>query len=192
MPKHRQSRDSLKLLMVLGTGDVLSAQAVVRYVLSLVIAVWFVLPVFPQAPGSAWEEIVRHRPQWARTVAPWEKEVLQLMTSTQVRAYAAGSPATEIVLTSGQTLAGFLEEKGVVGFAVSWASVDGGGGVSTGGLYQMTATIGQVDAGVMTNGVFSLRGGFLASERTPVEVPIFSDGFESGDLNAWSISVGGP
>jgi len=38
--------------------------------------------------------------------------------------------------------------------------VDGGGGTSTSAVYKVTGTIGQPDAGRMTNGQFTVEGGF--------------------------------
>lgn len=48
------------------------------------------------------------------------------------------------------------------GFAIPWSSIDGGGGVSNGGAYRLTATVGQADAGRAAGGAFTLTGGFLA------------------------------
>jgi len=45
-------------------------------------------------------------------------------------------------------------------FSVDWYTVDGGAGSSTGGVYTVTGTIGQPDAGVITGGNFTLAGGF--------------------------------
>jgi hypothetical protein len=46
-------------------------------------------------------------------------------------------------------------------YSIDWFKIAGGGGTSTGGLYQVSGTIGQPDAGqVMTNGQFSVTGGF--------------------------------
>ena len=45
-------------------------------------------------------------------------------------------------------------------YAIDWYTIDGGGGTSTGGVYSLTGTIGQPDAGTMTGGNFSLDGGF--------------------------------
>lgn len=47
-------------------------------------------------------------------------------------------------------------------YDLSWNTVDGGGGTSTGaGGYELSGTIGQPDAGgAMTGGTFSLTGGF--------------------------------
>jgi len=47
-------------------------------------------------------------------------------------------------------------------YAINWFTVDGGGGTSTGGVYTVSGTIGQSDAGVMSGGNFTLTGGFWA------------------------------
>ena len=45
-------------------------------------------------------------------------------------------------------------------YALDWFTLDGGGGTSTGGVYSVSGTIGQPDAGVMNGGPFTLVGGF--------------------------------
>jgi hypothetical protein len=46
-------------------------------------------------------------------------------------------------------------------YSIDWFKIAGGGGTSTGGLYQVSGTIGQHDAGgPMTGGNYSLTGGF--------------------------------
>ena len=45
-------------------------------------------------------------------------------------------------------------------YNLDWSSVDGGGGTSTGGVYVVSGTIGQADAGSMSGGVYALDGGF--------------------------------
>lgn len=46
-------------------------------------------------------------------------------------------------------------------YSIDWSTIDGGGGTSTGGVYAVSGTIGQADAGpTMTGGGFSLTGGF--------------------------------
>jgi hypothetical protein len=46
-------------------------------------------------------------------------------------------------------------------YAIPWSKIAGGGGTSTGGVYSVTGTIGQPDAGTtMTNGVYALTGGY--------------------------------
>jgi hypothetical protein len=43
---------------------------------------------------------------------------------------------------------------------LNWWSLDGGGGVSSGGGYVLIGTIGQPDAGLMSGGPYALFGGF--------------------------------
>ena len=48
-------------------------------------------------------------------------------------------------------------------YNIDWFKVAGGGGTSTGGVYSVSGTIGQHDAGgPMTGGSYSLVGGFWA------------------------------
>jgi hypothetical protein len=47
-------------------------------------------------------------------------------------------------------------------FAVTWWSVDGGGGTSSGGSFALSGTIGQADAGVLSGGAYTLTVGFWA------------------------------
>lgn len=54
--------------------------------------------------------------------------------------------------------------------SIDWWTVDGGGGTSTGGVYSVSGTIGQPDAGKMSGGQFTLVGGFwsvIAAVQTP-------------------------
>ena len=43
---------------------------------------------------------------------------------------------------------------------LSWNTIDGGGGVSTGGNFKLSGTIGQPDAGPMGGGGYEIVGGF--------------------------------
>lgn len=55
-------------------------------------------------------------------------------------------------------------------YAIDWSTVDGGGGTSTGGVYSVSGTIGQPDAGTLSGGSFTLQGGFwgvIAAVQTP-------------------------
>jgi hypothetical protein len=46
-------------------------------------------------------------------------------------------------------------------YSIDWYTIDGGGGTSTGGVFAVTGTIGQSDAGgPMTGGQLSVTGGF--------------------------------
>ena len=48
-------------------------------------------------------------------------------------------------------------------YSIDWYTIDGGGGTSTGGVYSVSGTIGQPDAGgPLTNGQYSVIGGFWA------------------------------
>ena len=56
-------------------------------------------------------------------------------------------------------------------YSIDWHTIDGGGGTSTGGVYSVTGTIGQPDAGpAMSGGNYSLVGGFwgiIAAVQSP-------------------------
>ena len=45
-------------------------------------------------------------------------------------------------------------------YSIDWFTIDGGGGTSTGGVYSVSGTIGQPDAGAASGGSYSLIGGF--------------------------------
>ena len=48
-------------------------------------------------------------------------------------------------------------------YSIDWFTIDGGGGTSTGGVYAVSGTIGQPDAGgPLSGGQYSLIGGFWA------------------------------
>jgi len=55
-------------------------------------------------------------------------------------------------------------------YSIDWLTIDGGGGTSTGGVYTVSGTIGQPDAGQMTGGSYAFKGGFwsiLGTVQTP-------------------------
>jgi len=45
-------------------------------------------------------------------------------------------------------------------YELSWKTIDGGGGISSGGSYELVGTIGQPDAGYLVGGDYELLGGF--------------------------------
>ena len=48
-------------------------------------------------------------------------------------------------------------------YSILWSKIAAGGGTSTGGVYSVSGTIGQPDAGgPLTNGQYSVTGGFWA------------------------------
>src|SRR5688572_18891135 len=61
-------------------------------------------------------------------------------------------------------------------YTIDWHTIDGGGGTSTGGVYSVSGTIGQPDAGTMSGGSYSLAGGFwsfISTIQTP-DAPLLS------------------
>ncbi|HRP61731.1 MAG TPA: hypothetical protein PK400_00375 [Phycisphaerales bacterium] len=63
-------------------------------------------------------------------------------------------------------------------YGLSWHTIDGGGGTSTGGGFTLSGTIGQPDAGTMSGGGFELTGGFWAGASAEPKQPTCV-----GDLN---------
>jgi len=45
-------------------------------------------------------------------------------------------------------------------YSIDWSTIDGGGGTSTGGVFTVSGTLGQPDAGRMSGGQFTVEGGF--------------------------------
>ncbi|MDZ4829834.1 MAG: hypothetical protein SGJ09_06505 [Phycisphaerae bacterium] len=60
-------------------------------------------------------------------------------------------------------------------FSIDWHTIDGGGGVSTSAALELSGTIGQPDAGVLTSAAgFELVGGFWSAPNSSAQL---------GDLN---------
>ena len=69
-------------------------------------------------------------------------------------------------------------------FDLSWHTIDGGGGTSAGGGFELAGTIGQHDAGqTMTGGNFTLIGGFWAGAGSTPGIPCPWDLDKSGTVN---------
>ena len=66
-----------------------------------------------------------------------------------------GSVLILALLVSGVVLAAVE-----AGYDLSWWTVDGGGGSSSGGNYSLSGTIGQPDAASSAGGGYTLAGGF--------------------------------
>ena len=85
------------------------------------------------------------------------------------------------VRASAKTFFGFLLTAALCFFAsvaaraqtysIDWFTIDGGGGTSTGGVYSVSGTIGQPDAGpTLSGGNYTVDGGFwglIAAVQTP-------------------------
>jgi hypothetical protein len=58
-------------------------------------------------------------------------------------------------------LSAFTFRASAQNYSINWYKIAGGGGISTGGTYQVSGTIGQPDAsGAMNGGNYSVTGGF--------------------------------
>ena len=80
-------------------------------------------------------------------------------------------------------------------YSINWSKIAGGGGTSSGGVYQVSGTIGQPDAGgPMTGGNYSLTGGFwsiITVVQTP-GAPLLTTSFNSQSpavTISWPISA---
>ena len=67
-----------------------------------------------------------------------------------------------MILTTAGLAAALLSPPSVraQSYSIDWFTVDGGGGTSTAGVYSLSGTIGQPDAGHSSGGNFALDGGF--------------------------------
>jgi hypothetical protein len=65
----------------------------------------------------------------------------------------------------------FAVQASQLAYDLTWWTADGGGGFSQGEGYTLSATIGQVDAGTLQGGSYSLAGGFWsAAPSAPIEI----------------------
>ncbi len=79
-------------------------------------------------------------------------------------------------------------------YSIDWYKVSGGGGASTGGVFQVTGTIGQHDAGgPMTGGNYSVTGGFWSLYAVPtLGAPLLTITYIGNQaIVSWSPSVTG-
>jgi hypothetical protein len=107
-------------------------------------------------------------------------------TSTNV-----ASPFVAAVLACALGTAAYAD------FDLGWYTIDGGGGMwSTGGSFELSAAIGQPDAGVvLTGGAFELTGGFWALPTAPSVLvgDLDCDGTVGfGDINPFVLSLTNP
>lgn len=81
-------------------------------------------------------------------------------------------------------------------WVILWFTVDGGGAMrSAGGDFELSGTIGQTDAGVMTGGDFVLEGGFWPGAATGISPPGDCDGnglVNLDDLEGMATCMAGP
>jgi hypothetical protein len=73
-------------------------------------------------------------------------------------------------------------------YSIDWFTIDGGGGTSTGGVYTVSGTIGQPDAGVLSGGNYALVGGFWGIIAA-VQVPGAPELFVTRDLVSGAVTL---
>jgi hypothetical protein len=71
---------------------------------------------------------------------------------------------------------------------LSWHTVDGGGGSSAGGGFELAGTIGQADAGISGSGTMAVAGGFWSAMTDDIEPPCPGD--LSGDATVDGADLG--
>jgi len=76
-------------------------------------------------------------------------------------------------------------------YAIDWFRVAGGGGTSTGGVYKISGTLGQPEAGTLKGGSYSLQGGFWAVLQTPGAPRLALERVANGVQLSWPVTVGG-
>ena len=82
------------------------------------------------------------------------------------------------------------------GFSLSWSTVDGGGGASSGGAFVLKGSIGQSDAGaIMSGGTFALAGGFWPGTHPACLADVTGNGAVNIEdllavIGAWGVCAG--
>lgn len=79
-------------------------------------------------------------------------------------------------------------------YSIDWYKVAGGGGTSTGGVYSVSGTIGQPDAGgPLTGGNYSVTGGFWALYAVQMPgAPLLTISYAGNQaIISWPLSVTG-
>ena len=74
----------------------------------------------------------------------------------------------------------FAQSASAQAFDLGWHTIDAGGGSSAAGAFQLSGTIGQHDAGVMSGGGFTLTGGFWSGAP---EASCYADCDGNGSLD---------
>ena len=88
---------------------------------------------------------------------------------------------TRISLVAAVLLATFtLTDPAHAQLSITWYTIDGGGGTSSGGGFTLSGTIGQPDAGGMSGGSFDLLGGYWEGGPPFCHPDYNHDGFMDG------------
>ena len=91
---------------------------------------------------------------------------------------------TKILILAGCLLLGstiVLAQSSGGSYAITKSTIDGGGGMSVGGQYSLTGTVGQPDANPQSafGGSYAAAGGFWANALSSISDLMFKNGFES-------------
>lgn len=73
-----------------------------------------------------------------------------------------------------------LSASAVAQFEITRFTIDGGGGTSSGLDFDLSGTVGQADAGTMSDGTFTVNGGFWASVECACLSDVNGDGLIDG------------
>ncbi len=109
------------------------------------------------------------------------------MSSKQILLLVVSVAITSIALSDNEANAQYI---------IPWYTIDGGGGYSNGGNFELEGTIGQHDAGTtMTGGSFQLSGGFWVGQNnqgpftvTPNSFLVTRGQYFSGDETDLAVS----
>lgn len=93
-------------------------------------------------------------------------------------------------LTIGLLALLVLQAAPAADFNIAWHTLDGGGGFSAGGSFDLAGTIGQPDAvaGEMSGGSLTLEGGFWVALETPVPT-CPGDADQDGDVDISDLGI---
>jgi hypothetical protein len=95
-----------------------------------------------------------------------------MMAFPLARARLALAPLVVVVTLSAALIAhaqtGDPWTSPAAGYDLSWWTVDGGAVALSGGGYSLAGTVGQPDAGLLSDGSYTLGGGFWGGGALPV------------------------
>ena len=118
------------------------------------------LPLFDlnrPAPPPQSARGLAHSKTWRHVAAVVRRRLsFPIRPAPRVVGRALTSAATGICLALALAVVSHAQ------YSIDWSTIDGGGGTSTGGVYSVSGTIGQPDAGTLSGGNFTLVGGFWA------------------------------
>ena len=97
----------------------------------------------------------------SKSKAPCSGEISTLESHTRIVASRRSLRLGAFLVLGVWCLVFLLCPSAQAQYSIDWSKIAGGGGTSTGGIYSVSGTIGQPDAGgPMTNGQYSVTGGF--------------------------------